>query len=327
MKNSTFKEIFTPDFFQFQNGAQTQPKNSIETPVVILCGGKGTRLYPLTLNTPKSLIPIHGAPFLGVQLNYLILQGAKDFHLCTGNLAKNIEEFCQIYLEHFETQWNHCPLILKFKADFPEFMSLWNPRDSKPKINLHPEDKPLGTLGALLNIKNQLPERFFLLYGDSFLPFNLKAFLQASNQNDLPKEACLLSYYHNKNSLDKSNVIVLGPLNKTKKAPFGGPQNRDTMNETFSKIDLLYYDKDNKLEQLKIFLAQNSLAQSTAQFTHIDYGISLLNKNALIPGTDLKEFYLHLSLEKKLYGIEAHQRFFEIGSFEGIKNFESLISN
>ena len=40
--------------------------------IIILSGGFGTRLYPLTKNLPKALIQINGKPFIEYQLDYLI---------------------------------------------------------------------------------------------------------------------------------------------------------------------------------------------------------------------------------------------------------------
>ena len=46
-------------------------------PIIILAGGKGTRIKKLTKQTPKALIKIYNKPFIEYQINYLIKQGIK----------------------------------------------------------------------------------------------------------------------------------------------------------------------------------------------------------------------------------------------------------
>ena len=60
---------------------------------VILCGGLGTRLKPITDHVPKPMAEVNGKPFL----EYLILQlkdnGIKEILLLTGYKKENIEEY------------------------------------------------------------------------------------------------------------------------------------------------------------------------------------------------------------------------------------------
>jgi len=58
--------------------------------VVILCGGKGTRLAPLTDHTPKSLIDTRGCPFIHRQLRQWAAFGARRFSLLVGHLGNQI---------------------------------------------------------------------------------------------------------------------------------------------------------------------------------------------------------------------------------------------
>ena len=61
--------------------------------VAILCGGRGSRLSPLTDHTPKSMIEIAGRPFLEHQLEELHRQGITRVVLCVGYLAQEIIPF------------------------------------------------------------------------------------------------------------------------------------------------------------------------------------------------------------------------------------------
>src|SRR5215471_7179828 len=61
-------------------------------PVAILAGGLATRLRPLTEKVPKSLIEIHGEPFLAYQLRLLRTNGIKRVVLCVGYKGEMVSE-------------------------------------------------------------------------------------------------------------------------------------------------------------------------------------------------------------------------------------------
>lgn len=63
--------------------------------VVILAGGLGTRLRPLTLTVPKSMVPIHGRPFLDYQIDWVKRFGFDRVLLLTGCLGERIEAHFQ----------------------------------------------------------------------------------------------------------------------------------------------------------------------------------------------------------------------------------------
>ncbi len=107
---------------------------------VILAGGLGTRLWPLTEQIPKPMVPIAGAPYLEHQLRFLAKQSITDIVLLTGYLGSQIEE-------HFG---NGAPLGLQ--------------------IRYSREPQPLGTGGALRESRQLLADLFLLIYGDSYLP-------------------------------------------------------------------------------------------------------------------------------------------------------------
>ncbi|MEO2089112.1 MAG: sugar phosphate nucleotidyltransferase, partial [Gemmataceae bacterium] len=64
-----------------------------DTPVVILCGGLGTRLREVVADRPKGLAPIGDTPFLRIQIELLRRQGARRFVLCVGHQAGQIEAY------------------------------------------------------------------------------------------------------------------------------------------------------------------------------------------------------------------------------------------
>ena len=107
---------------------------------VILAGGLGTRLWPLTKGIPKPMVHVAGAPYLEHQLRLLAKQSITDIVLLIGYLGSQIEE-------HF---------------------------GNGTKLGLHisysREPQPLGTGGALREARHLLADLFLLIYGDSYLP-------------------------------------------------------------------------------------------------------------------------------------------------------------
>lgn len=66
---------------------------NINLPALILCGGKGLRLRPITKDTPKPLIRINTKPILYYIINHLQKQGINEFIIATGYKSNKIESF------------------------------------------------------------------------------------------------------------------------------------------------------------------------------------------------------------------------------------------
>ena len=62
---------------------------------MILGAGKGTRLHPITMHTPKPLIPVMGRPVIDWLLNSFSRQGVNEFVINLGHLGGEIEKACQ----------------------------------------------------------------------------------------------------------------------------------------------------------------------------------------------------------------------------------------
>ena len=60
---------------------------------IILCGGKGTRAHPVTVDVPKALIEVGGKPILRHVMDVYASQGFREFVLAAGHKADLIEEF------------------------------------------------------------------------------------------------------------------------------------------------------------------------------------------------------------------------------------------
>jgi mannose-1-phosphate guanylyltransferase/phosphomannomutase len=134
------------------------------TQAVILAGGKGTRLYPLTHVVPKPMVPVGGRPFLEHLVRLLGDAGVRDVVLLTGHLAEQIED-------HF--------------GDGQRF---------GVSVRYSREPTPLGTGGALRLAQPLLAERFFLLNGDTYLPTDWAAMDAALERSGA---TALLSAYAN----------------------------------------------------------------------------------------------------------------------------------
>jgi len=107
---------------------------------VILAGGLGTRLSPLTRTIPKPMVPVAGVPYLEHQLRLLKRQGITDILLLTGYLGNRIEEYFG--------QGGSLGLSIRYSR----------------------EASPLGTGGALRQARPLLADDFIVIYGDSYLP-------------------------------------------------------------------------------------------------------------------------------------------------------------
>ena len=139
---------------------------------VILAGGLGTRLWPITKEVPKPMVPILGRPYLDYQVEELRNRGILDLILLTGYLGEQIES-------HF--------------GDGTSF---------GVRMRYSRETTPLGTGGALRLALSYLDQSFLLLYGDSFLPIDYAATLHAL---DRAGTLGLLVAYDN--SLEDTSVV------------------------------------------------------------------------------------------------------------------------
>ena len=67
----------------------------IDIPIVILCGGKGSRMNGLSNNLPKTLICVNSKPLIQIKLEKYSKQGFKNFIVCLGYHGNKIKKFLQ----------------------------------------------------------------------------------------------------------------------------------------------------------------------------------------------------------------------------------------
>lgn len=114
---------------------------------VILAGGRGTRLLPITDNIPKPMVLVNGKPFLEHMLLMLKRNSLRNILLCIGYLGDKIESYFGDGDRHgIEIKYSH-------------------------------EKEPIGTAGALKLAEGLLEEEFLVLYGDSYLDIDYGAFI------------------------------------------------------------------------------------------------------------------------------------------------------
>ena len=122
--------------------------NPKDIQAVILAGGKGTRLWPLTSELPKPMILIHSRPFLRHQLSMLESFGITDFLFLVGYLGEKIE---------------------KYFSDGSQFGL---------KVDYSYEKELLGTGGALRKAADKLNKKFMVLNGDTLFPINYRGMIK-----------------------------------------------------------------------------------------------------------------------------------------------------
>lgn len=118
---------------------------------IILAGGRGKRLKPITDYVPKPLVPIKNIPIIEWQIKYLKKFGIKEIIVCTGYKT----EMLQNYL---------------------------NTKNFGVKIKLSIEKSPLGTGGAIKKAGKSIKDKsFFVLNGDIISNIDLKKLSKKQN--------------------------------------------------------------------------------------------------------------------------------------------------
>ncbi len=142
------------------------PKEQFDLPVVIMAGGLGTRLRPLTNVIPKPLIPIGDKTMLEEIFDRFAQFGCHTFHLSVNYKA----ELIQYYLEE-----QHLPY----------------------SIDYFKEDQPLGTAGSLTLLKGKLDRTFFVNNCDIIIKEDYSEILKyhRANKNDITLVAAVKSYH------------------------------------------------------------------------------------------------------------------------------------
>lgn len=145
--------------------------------VIILAGGKGTRLRPLTETIPKPMTKIKGVPFLEILLRMLKKKGISNAVLCVGYLSEIIEDY--------------------FK----------NEKMLDIDIKYSKERELLGTGGALMNAEKFLENEFIVINGDTFIDIDYAKLTKFSHQKG--KLCTMCGYVHDQKNDDFVNNMLI----------------------------------------------------------------------------------------------------------------------
>ena len=140
-------------------------------PVAILAGGLATRLRPATQNIPKALLSVAGEPFIVHQLRLLRSKGFRKIVLCLGHLGELIEAKIG--------DGKAFGLRIDYSFDGPML---------------------LGTGGALKRAISKLGENFLVVYGDSYMPVDYSAIVDAFVRSEKP---ALMTVFENDGRWDR----------------------------------------------------------------------------------------------------------------------------
>jgi len=118
---------------------------------IILAGGRGKRLRPITDYVPKSLVPIKNIPIIEWQIKYLKKYGVNEVIICTGYKTKMIENYLGV-------------------------------KNTGIKIKFSVEKSPLGTGGAIKKAGKMINDKsFFVINGDVITNIDLKKLAKKPN--------------------------------------------------------------------------------------------------------------------------------------------------
>lgn len=156
--------------------------------VVILCGGKGTRLREETEYRPKPMVPVGGKPILWHVMKSYAHHGHKEFILCLGYKGDMIKEYFRNYL------WNTCDSTLMLgRQSAVQFHDRHNEEDWSVTLADTGEDSM--TAFRVKQIQKYIPvgERFLLTYGDGLGNIDINASIAS---HEAAGKVCTISAVH-----------------------------------------------------------------------------------------------------------------------------------
>ena len=154
--------------------------------VVIIAGGKGTRIASVASDIPKSMIPVAGKPVVEYQIELAKRYGFTDILFIIGHLGEQIKDY------------------------FGDG-SKWG-----VSLEYFLETEPLGTAGALPLVKDKLTESFFVFYGDTVMDFDMHEMLKFHQD----KESDATLFLHPNDHPYDSDLVVLNEDSRVKEFIF-----------------------------------------------------------------------------------------------------------
>ena len=150
------------------------------------------------------------------------------------------------------------------------------------------ENKPLGTAGALKQAESLLSNTFFVMYGDSYLFLNFHEIMSYFLSHH---KLGLVTVFQNHDAYIQSNILISG-----------------NMVSNYNKV------------------------QKSKNMVYVDYGASIFSKKILqlVPENraySLEDLFVRLIEQDQLLAFEVNERFYEIGSPQGLKDFEAFVKD
>ena len=158
--------------------------------VVIMAGGRGVRLRPLTKNIPKPMLKVGNKPILQILLEKFRESGYENFIICVNYKSK-------IIMDYFGDG-------LKFGV----------------KIEYIQEKKRMGTAGALSLLKKKPKEPFFVVNGDLLTNLDFEKMLNFHHEHNSKATMCISEYNiespYGEVKLEQENIILIDekPIHK-----------------------------------------------------------------------------------------------------------------
>src|ERR1039458_2748213 len=166
---------------------------------VIMAGGEGTRLRPLTSNQPKPMLPMANIPMMEHVVNLLRQHGFEDIVVTVAFMANAVRTYF---------------------GDGSEF---------GVRMVYAPEETPLGTAGSVLNAREELNERFLVISGDVLTDIDLGAVVAFHEEREA---LATLALHSVANPLEFGIVITRedGSIERFLEKPTWGQVFSDTIN-------------------------------------------------------------------------------------------------
>jgi dTDP-glucose pyrophosphorylase len=152
---SSSREVIQLVFWKelFQGEVAVKPKRQLNLPVVIMAGGRGTRLAPFTNVLPKPLIPVGDKTIIELIIDQFLPYGLDQFHLSINYKSKILKSF--------------------FEELTPEY-----------SVRFLEEREPRGTAGALRALYSSVPENLIVTNCDIVIEADLAELVSFHQDND-----------------------------------------------------------------------------------------------------------------------------------------------
>lgn len=201
-------------------GKAVNDKEGLIVKAVVMAGGEGSRLRPLTIRRPKPMVPIAGKPVMEHILNLLKRHGITEVVVTVQYLASNIEDY------------------------------FGNGSQLGMRITYSREDIPLGTAGSVKNAEDQLTEPFIVISGDALTDYNLTNII---NYHREKQSLATLMLAHVPNPLEYGVIITNedGHITQFLEKPSWGEVFSDTINTGIYVLDpkiFTYFERNKQFD-------------------------------------------------------------------------------